>query len=155
VSPTIDKLIEHEIDTLNDHLPESRITLRELTESGKSFFITKSGERSVFRTEEIENLREQVPERFHDDIRLPIVILRRLDYGPGIYTVAGNKYELFMIHRVLGYVDLEWEDFAKWKPIEQLARPQVQIVRQKLPTLSCIGIVYATKEKAKNDALGN
>jgi uncharacterized protein (UPF0216 family) len=152
VSPTIDRLIEHEIDTLNDHLPESRVTLRELIESDKPYFITKSGEKSVFRREEIQWLQEQVPERFHDEIRLPIVILRRLDYGLGIYTVAGNKYELFMIHRVLGHVDLGWENFAAWKPIEQLARPQVQTIRRKMSTLSCIGIVYATKEKTKNNS---
>jgi uncharacterized protein (UPF0216 family) len=153
VSPTIDKLIEHEIDTLNDHLPESRITLRELVKSDKPYFITKSGEKSVFRREEIQWLLEQIPERFHDEIRLPIIILRRLDYGSGIYTVAGNKYELFLIHRVLGYVDLEWENLAAWKPIERLARPQVQVIRQKMPTISCIGIVYITKEKTKTDTL--
>jgi uncharacterized protein (UPF0216 family) len=152
VSPIIDRLIEHEIDTLNDHLPESRVTLRELIESDKSYFITRCGEKSVFRREEIQWLQEQVPERFYDEIRLPIVILRRLDYGPGIYTMAGNKYELFMIHQVLGYVDLDWENFATWKPVEQLARPQVRIIRQKMSTLSCIGIVYATKEKTKNDS---
>lgn len=155
MSPTIDKLIEHEIDTLNDHLPESRVTLRELAKSDKPYFITKSGEKSVFRREEIQWLLEQIPERFHDEIRLPIVILRRLDFGPGIYSVAGNKYELFLIHRVLGYVNLEWEDFAVWKPIERLARPQVQVIRQRMPTISCIGIVYATKEKAKTDTLPN
>lgn len=152
MSPTIDKMIEHEIDTLNDHLPETRVTLRELIDSNKSYFITRSGEKSVFQREEVQWLREQVPERFHDEIRLPIVILRRLDYGPGIYSVAGNKYELFTIHRILGYVDLEWENFAVWKPIEQLARPQVQIIRQKMPSISCIGIVYATKEKTEDDS---
>jgi len=151
VSPSIDRLIEHEIDTLNDHLPETRVTLQELTESGKSFFITRSGEKSIFRKEEIEWLREQVPNQYHDSIRLPIVILRRLDHGLGIYTVAGNKTELFMIHRVLGYVNLEWKNFASWKPIEQLARPQVQFLRKKMPSTSCIGIVHATREKARED----
>lgn len=151
MSPSIDRLIEHEIDTLNDHLPETRVTLQELTESGKSFFITRSGEKSIFRKEEIEWLREQVPNQYHDSIRLPIVILRRLDHGLGIYTVAGNKTELFMIHRVLGYVNLEWKNFASWKPIEQLARPQVQFLRKKMPSTSCIGIVHATREKARED----
>ena len=151
MSPSIDKLIEHEIDTLNDHLPETRVTLQELSESGKSFFITRSGEKSIFRIEEIDWLREQVPIRYHDSIRLPIVILRRLDHGLGIYTVAGNKTELFMIHKVLGYVDLEWEGFALWKPIEQLARPQVQALRRKMPSTSCIGIVHATRKKTSED----
>jgi uncharacterized protein (UPF0216 family) len=151
LSPSIDKLIEHEIDTLNDHLPETRVTLQELSESGRPFFVTRSGEKSVFRIEEIEWLRAIVPLRFHENIRLPIVILRRLDHGLGIYTVAGNKAELFMIHQILGYVNLGWECFASWKPIEQLARPQVQALRRKMPSTSCIGIVFATREKTRED----
>ena len=152
MSPSIDKLIEHEIDTLNDHLPETRVTLKDLIESGKPFYVTRSGEKSIFRKEEIEWLQEQVPNQFHDSVRLPIVILRRLDHGLGIYTVAGNKTELFMIHRILGYVNLEWKNFASWKPIEQLARPQVQSIRKKMPSTSCLGIVFATREKTKEEA---
>jgi uncharacterized protein (UPF0216 family) len=151
LSPSIEKLIEHEIDTLNDHLPETRVTLKELSESSKTYFVTRSGEKSIFRREEIDWLQQQVPNRFHDSIRLPIVILRRMDQGLGIYTVAGNKTELFMIHRILGYVDLEWENFATWKPVEQLARPQVQALRRKMPSTSCIGIVLGTREKANLD----
>jgi uncharacterized protein (UPF0216 family) len=151
LSPSIEKLIEHEIDTLNDHLPETRVTLKEISESSKTYFVTRSGEKSIFRREEIDWLQQQVPNRFHDSIRLPIVILRRMDQGLGIYTVAGNKSELFMIHRILGYVDLEWENFAAWKPIEQLARPQVQSLRRKMPSTSCIGIVLGTREKANLD----
>jgi len=151
LNPSIDRLIEHEIDTLNDHLPETRVTLKDLIESGKSFYVTRSGEKSIFRGEEIEWLRGQVPNQFHDSVRLPIVILRRLDHGLGIYTVAGNKTELFMIHRILGYVNLEWKNFASWKPIEQLARPQVQSIRKKMPSTSCLGIVFATREKGKEE----
>jgi uncharacterized protein (UPF0216 family) len=156
LSPSIDKLIEHEIDTLNDHLPESRVTLKELLTSEVPRFVTRCGDESVFRAEDIEFLRLEVPEMHHDDIRLPIVILRRLDYGPGIYTVAGNKVELFTIHKILGYDDLSWEKIGAWKPIERLARPQVQILRQKMPSTTTIGIVYATtKEKLQNDRAMN
>jgi hypothetical protein len=70
-----------------------------------------------------------------------------LDYGQGIYTIAGSKVELFTIHRVLGYVDLQWTDFGKWKPVERLARPQVQILRRKLPSTTTIGIAMSTKGK--------
>lgn len=152
MSPSIDRLIEHEIDTLNDHLPETRIALSELSEMDRPYFITQSGEKSVFQVEELKWLREQVPEQFHESIRLPIVILRRLDHGHGIYTVAGNKTELFMIHHILGYVDLQWRDFASWKPKEQLARPQVQVLRQRMPSTSCIGIVFAAKDKATENS---
>jgi uncharacterized protein (UPF0216 family) len=147
LSKFIDKMIEHDIDTLNDHLPESRVPLTDLIGVDSPQFRTRIGEVSVFRVEEIEDLTLEVPEKYHELIRLPIVVLRRLDYGSGIYTVAGNKTELFMVHRIIGYVDLEWENFGKWKPVEKLARPQVQILRRKLPSTTSIGIGMSSKEK--------
>jgi len=147
LSKFIDKMIEHDIDTLNDHLPESRVPLCDLIGVDSPHFTTRVGEVSVFRVEEIVKLAHEVPSQFHDDVRLPIVVLRRVDYGTGIYTVAGNKIELFMVHRVIGSRDIEWADFAKWKPIERLARPQVQMLRRKLPSTTTIGIGISSKEK--------
>lgn len=147
MSPFIEKMIERDIDTLNDHLPESRHTLTDLIQARTPQFRTRDGTISVFRKEELDELASEVPTRFHDDIHLPIVLLRRLDYGTGIYTVAGNKVELFMVYRTIGYVDLEWGDFGNWKPVETLARPQVQLLRRKLPSTTSIGIAMSTKEK--------
>lgn len=147
MSPFIEKMIERDIDTLNDHLPESRHPLSELLETDSPHFRTRDSNVSVFRKDELEELAAEVPSRFHDDVRLPVVILRMLDYGPGIYTVAGNKIELFTIHRVLGYVDLEWEKLGDWKQVETLTRPQVQLLRRKLPSSTSIGIAMSTKEK--------
>lgn len=141
-------MIEHDIDTLNDHLPESRVPLSELIGVASPHFRTRIGEVSVFQTEEIEKIILEVPGKFHRDVHLPIVILRRLDYGPGIYTVAGNKIELFMVHRIIGYVDLGWENFPKWKPVEKLARPQVQLLRRELPSTTTIGIAMSSKENS-------
>jgi len=147
VTPFIEKMIERDIDTLNDHLPETRYPLSELIKSESPKFKTRDGQFSEFRKEELALLAKEVPSRFHEDILLPIVLLRRLDYGQGIYTIAGSKVELFTIHKVLGYVDLQWKDLGKWKPIERFARPQVQILRRKLPSVTTIGIAMTTKER--------
>lgn len=147
MSPFIEKMIERDIDTLNDHLPERRHSLSELIKSESPRFKTKDGQFSEFRKDEIADLAKEVPQRFHEDVRLPIVLLRRLDYGLGIYTIAGSKVELFVIHKVLGYVDLEWDELGKWTPVERLARPQVQLLRRKLPSTTTIGIAMSTKEK--------
>ena len=147
MSPGIDSFLEHEIDILNNHLPENRVTLKELLTQEKPKFYTKCGDESVFRMEDIEFLRQEIPETFYDDIRLPIIILRRLDYGPGIYTIAGNKAELFIIHKILGYDDLSWRNYNSWVPAEQLARPQVQRIRQRMPSTTTIGIVFTSDRK--------
>jgi len=150
----IAKLIEHDIDTLNDHLPRARIRFSDLLKEDNPHFVTRSGEKSVFKSEELEWLSKEVPKQFHSSIRLPIVLLRRIDYGPGIHSVSGNRTELFMIHRVLGYDDLAWENLNTWKSDERLARPQVQILRQKMPSTTSIGIVFTTtRDSRKSDSL--
>jgi uncharacterized protein len=149
----MDKILEYEIDKINEHLPRARTRLAELLKEEDPHFITRSGEKSVFKTEELEWLSKEVPKQFHSLIRLPIVLLRRLDYGPGIHSISGNKTELFMIHKILGYDDLEWENLATWKPIEKLARPQVQIIRKKMPSTSSLGIVFTTsRDSIKSDS---
>ncbi|MFW9799230.1 MAG: DUF61 family protein [Candidatus Thorarchaeota archaeon] len=137
----IDRILEHEIDSINDHMPAKRSTLSELMQSASPHYVTRGGEVSILKKEEIAKIAKEMPTLFHKEVKLPIVILRRMDYGPGIYTVAGEKVELFLIHRVLGQVDLEWKDFRNWKPVEKLMRPQVQAVRRKFPSTTCIGFV--------------
>lgn len=149
----MDKILEYEIDKINEHLPRARTRLAELLKEEDPHFMTRSGEKSVFKAEELEWLSKEVPKQFHSLIRLPIVLLRRLDYGPGIHSISGNKTELFMIHKILGYDDLEWENLATWKPIEKLARPQVQIIRKKMPSTSSLGIVFTTsRDSIKSDS---
>lgn len=143
----MDKLLQHEIDTLNDHLPRARIRLVDLLKEENPHFVTRCGDKSVFKVEELEWLSKEIPKRLHESIRLPIVILRRLDQGQGIHSVSGNKTELFMIHKILGYDDLSWKDFNGWIPIEQLARPQVQKIRHKMPSTTTIGIVFTSDKK--------
>lgn len=156
MSSRIDRMLEHDIDTLNDHLPHARINLVDLLKQEDPHFITRSGEKSVFKVKELEWLSKEIPKQFHDSIRLPIVLLRRLDYGPGIHSVSGNKTELFMIHKVLGYDDLAWDNFATWKTVERLVRPQVQILRKKMPSTTTLGIVLTTSRDAKkSDSLKN
>ena len=141
MTPPIDRIIEHEIDSINDHMPITRHTVHELLESDSPQYITRGGEVSILKKDEIAEIAEEVPPQFHKDIRLPIVILRRMDYGPGIYSVAGEKAELFLIHRILGHVDLQWGEFQTWTPVEKLMRPQVQAVRRRLPSTTCIGFI--------------
>lgn len=146
MSSPIDKILEHEIDSINDHMPVTRYSLKTLLDSETPSYQTRGGEESIIKKEEILEISKEVPSKFHDDVKLPIIVLRRMDYGPGIYTVAGGKPELFLIHRFLGYVDLGWEQLASWKPAERLMRPQVQALRRRLPSSTCIGFVTTVGE---------
>jgi uncharacterized protein (UPF0216 family) len=139
VSEFLDRTIEREIDSINDHLPKKLVSLATLLQSEKPCYETRSGDTSAIRPEEIQFLSEEIPKRFHEEFMLPIVILRRTDLGPGIHSVAGGKPELFLIQRLLGYVDLRWDELLRWNAVNRLARPQVQVVRRRLPSATCVG----------------
>ena len=137
----IERLIEREIDSANDHLPLRRIPLTDLLSSDTPSFKMRSGEDSVFIKEEVQMFADKIPSAHHSSILLPVVILRRRDLGSGIYTVTGSKVELFFIQQLLGYVDLGWDYFSRWQVVDRFARPQVQFLRRKLPSTSVIGFV--------------
>ena len=139
MSSPIERIIERDIETINDDLPRTRPSLKALLELDTPEYQTKTGKMSTFKHEEIERLANEVPSKFHDDVKLPIIILRRLDLGRGIYSVTGSKPELFLIWKTVGQVDLEWEKLAEWKPKDRMYRPQVQLLRRKLPSTTCVG----------------
>ncbi|MGY5852373.1 MAG: DUF61 family protein [Candidatus Thorarchaeota archaeon] len=155
MSSFFDKVLEQEIDSVNDHLPSKRIPLKDIIESGVFAYETRGGENSAFRREEIDFLASIVPSRLHDEIRLPIVILRRMDLGRGIHTISGGKVELFLVNGlIVGDVDLRWDDITLWEPIERLARPQIQVLRKKLPSTTCMGFT-TTIDMENNSSLTN
>ncbi len=139
MSRFIERMIENEVDASNDHLPAKRVSLSELIQSTSPIFDTRGGETSLFLKHELELLAKEIPTKHHDEFMLPIVILRRMDLGTGIFTVAGSKTELFFIHKTLGHESLHWDDLVSWRPIDRLARPQVQIIRRKLSSTTCLG----------------
>jgi uncharacterized protein (UPF0216 family) len=144
VTGLLERTIKREIDEVNNHLPSATVLLSELVSSESPCYVTRNGESSSFRKEEIEMLSKEVPLEYHSELRLPIVILRRLDLGPGIFTVAGGKAELLLVRRmVVGQVDLRWSNIRTWKPVDTLARPEVQILRRKMPSTTCIGFTLA------------
>jgi uncharacterized protein (UPF0216 family) len=140
-------MLKHEIDSANNHLPEKRIPLSILLSEESPGYQTRAGEFSGFHEEELGRIAEEVPSAFHSTIHLPFVLLRRMDFGPGIYSIAGSRNELFMIHRLLGYVVLEWDEISDWKPIDRLVRPHVQVLRRELPTTTCIGFTTISRRE--------
>jgi uncharacterized protein (UPF0216 family) len=147
VTSGIDRILEREIDSINDHMPATRHTLKTLLKIESPRYFTRNGQESIMKKEELLELAKEVPSHHHKEIKMPILVLRRMDYGPGIYTISGGKSELFLVHRILGYVDLPWAEMNLWKPIERLMRPQVQELRRRFPSTTCVGFVTVVSEK--------
>jgi len=139
VSRFIEKMLENDIDTANDHLPAQKASLAFLLLEEKPSYLTRGGEQSRFLAEELSTLANEIPLEFHSTFMLPIVILRRMDLGIGIYTIAGSKTELFLVHKLLEQKPIDWDQLKTWRPLDRLVRPQVQIIRRKLPSTTCLG----------------
>ena len=57
----VDKMLERDIDSINDGLPKGRISLKELIAAESPQYVTRNGETSAFHKEEIAKLGEIVP----------------------------------------------------------------------------------------------
>ena len=72
---------------LNAHLPKNRRTLKDLLKEDTPSVPTVDGGRIVMKKSELEELAESLPEEVRDRVKLPLVLLRRTELGPGAFTL--------------------------------------------------------------------
>src|SRR5437879_13922581 len=78
---------------LNSNLPKNRRTLKELLSDPAPKVPAASGDPIKMKKDELEELSRSLPAEADTRVKLPIVLLRRRDLGPGAYTVMGDRYE--------------------------------------------------------------
>ncbi|MEM2142018.1 MAG: DUF61 family protein [Candidatus Thorarchaeota archaeon] len=144
MSELIERILKREIDSINNHLPKKRVSLENLRDNENPYYETRGGERSSIFRSEIEFLLNEVPKTLHADFMVPIVVLRRIDLGPGTYSVTGGTPELFLVQRMVGQVDLQWGSLSRWQVVDRLSKPQVQQLRRRLPSATCVGFTTST-----------
>ncbi len=116
--------IEREIDSFNNHLPTTRLSLKKALEEDPQF-VMRGRKKSVIKKSELKVLSGFVFELFHDKIVLAIRLPRRIDLGSGTFTISDTKHTLFLVHKILGYINLPWKKLHKWEWRDRLVRPQV------------------------------
>jgi uncharacterized protein (UPF0216 family) len=131
--------LEKEIAQLNNHMPKAKKTLLQLLSEDAPAFITRDGQRSAVRREELETLATTIPKGLHDQIRLPFTVLRRTTLGPGAHTVGGSKLEQFSVHKILGKIKNPYSMWRECNLPRIIYSPEVAILRRKLPTTLMIG----------------
>lgn len=124
------------MEKLNDHLPKEYKTLDELLSMDSPSVKARDGGEIIFDRGELELLAQLIPKELYSQLRLPIVLLRRVDLGPGTFSLSGGKVEAYLALKLLGQVDVNLDGVEL--PI-YIYRPQVQELRRKLRTLTVIG----------------
>ena len=136
---TFDALLGRELRKLNTHLPKQRRTLGELLRSTDPTVPTVDGSTIVLRKEEMEDLARIVPRQYHDLMKLPIIVLRRMELGKSVYTVSGDKVEEFTVKKILGKTDVEYHSMYLDDGPFYLYRPDVSELLRRFHSLIVIG----------------
>ena len=119
------------IRKINAHIPKERKTLAELLAEEEPSVEASDGSKIYFRRRDLEELAGIVPRELHRKLRLPIVLVRRIELGKGIYVISGGEVERKVVLEMLGIEDKRGETY--------LYRPQVSELISKLKSLVTIG----------------
>jgi len=136
---TFDALLGRELRKLNTHLPRQRRSLKELLADANPTIPTMDGSNIILMRKELEELGEIVPQAYHDEIKLPLIILRRMDLGKSVYTVSGNTVEQFTVKRILGRTKAEFHAMHSDNEPFFLYRPDVSELVRIFHSLVVIG----------------
>jgi len=136
---TFDALLGRELRKLNTHLPKQRRTLGDLLRGNDPTLPTVDGSTIVLRTEEMQDLAQIVPQEYHDLVRLPIIVLRRMELGKSVYTVSGDKVEEFTVKKILGKTKAEYHSMYLDDSPLYLYRPDISELLRRFHSLIVIG----------------
>ncbi|NHK32416.1 MAG: DUF61 family protein [Asgard group archaeon] len=119
----LDLIWSLDIEKMNDHLPAERRSLKKLMKDEKPEVKTKKNQTHRIRKKDLELVSQFIPENEWDNVKLPIILLRRTSLDKGIFSVSGGKRELYIIHKLVGRTNVEYQRFLLddhqpyiWKP---------------------------------------
>lgn len=78
----------------------------ELLSEDRPSVATRDGGRLVFDKEELKGLDVILSSLEREMLKLPIVLVRRLDLGSGVYAVSGSSVEIDVISKMLRQVKM-------------------------------------------------
>ena len=140
VDRAFDALIGYEIRRLNNHLPKQRRFLKDLlAQEGDTSIEAVDGTKLLLRRVELQTIGSIVPMEYHEKLRIPFIILRRIELGKSIYTVVGDLLETFTIEKILGRTNDSFHEMYKHREQLFLYRPEVAELVGKFHSLVIIG----------------
>jgi hypothetical protein len=136
---TFDALLGRELRKLNTHLPKQRRSLKELLTEIDPTLPAVDGSTIVLKKEEIEELARIVPPEYYESVKLPVIVLRRMELGKSVYTVSGDRVEEFTVKKILGKTNAEYHALHLDDQPFFLYRPDVSELVRRFHSLVVIG----------------
>jgi uncharacterized protein (UPF0216 family) len=134
----LNAVLGHELRKLNTHLPKQRRGLTELLKLKDPTVEATDGSAIALNRSDLEELARIVPAEYQDRLKLPIIIMRRMDLGRSIYTVSGERVEEFTVKKILGLTNDEYYQMYRNQEPAYLYRPQVTELLRKFHTIFVI-----------------
>lgn len=135
----LDLIWKLDIEKMNDHLPTNRKTLRELLTEEKPLVMTKKDKPHRIRKVHLEAVAELFDESDWDNVKLPIVLLRRTSLAKGIYSISGGLQEIYIIHRIVGRTTESYQTFILEDHEPYIWKPEAFTAARKINSIVIIG----------------
>jgi len=120
-----DALMGRELQKINAHLPKQRRALSELLKLSNPTVEAVDGSSILLKSSELNALAGIVPVEYRDRVKLPFIIVRRMDLGRSVYTVSGDLIEAFAVQKILGNTTDDFHELYKHNEHTFLYRPQL------------------------------
>ena len=135
-----DVMLQNELRKLNTHLPKNRKTIRELLAEEQPSVSTVGGEKANMKKSEVEALSAGLPDALRDKVRLPLVLLRRRELGPGAFTLLGDPNEEYAVSNMLGEYNGTLAEFQRSRQSPTVFyKPQVSELTRRFHSLVVVG----------------
>ncbi len=122
----LEEYLQRELRLVNLHLPYKKRSLAELLQEDFPHIVLRDGSTHYFKRRELELLASITPRHLWKELYLPILLEVSPEYGEGAVVIKG-KIESMVVSKIL---ELEWNNESRII----IYRPQVAILRRKLPT---------------------
>ncbi|WEU40743.1 MAG: DUF61 family protein [Candidatus Odinarchaeum yellowstonii] len=126
----------NDIKNINDHLPRSQKYFNELVNEKPPFVNTVSGDKIIFKEADLTSLGKLLDEDEKKSLKLPIILIRRLDLGSGVYSISGGGLEIKVLNKMLAEVG---EKYLLDPDHPYLYKPSVYILKRKFGTCIILG----------------
>ena len=137
----LDAMLRDELRRLNTHLPKNRKTLTELLEEASPTVQSLAGQEIRMRKNELEEMSKSLPDDVRQRIKLPFVLFRRKELGPGAYTVLGDQYEEYAVALLTGSLGGTFQDFREQRPSPVVFyKPHISGLVRRFHSLVTIGL---------------
>jgi uncharacterized protein (UPF0216 family) len=129
---------ESEIKRINEHLVKESKPISDLLNCETPQITTRDGGQYTIDRDALMRLASYVPKSLHSKIRVPIIFIRRIDMGRGVYTVTGDFYSRLLVKNLIEGFKQFREDLKPEEPL-YLYTPQVSDLIMRFRSIFQVG----------------